>query len=398
MLHLHCASDVKGKGRLDVEPEDHGNLSIHAVDLGRPFRKYSAPSRLRYELLYGRAAMRAIDAFSPDVVISGNTPLVSQRMIGVRSRKRGAAFIYWQQDVMSLGTQLVLARKSKLTSRSLGGLLRWLEVSTLRQSDAIVAISPDFVPILDQWQISRDLVTVIENWAPLDEMPLRTHVNPWSSRHGLDGTKNFIYAGTLGMKHNPKLLSQLAVRVKHLPDVRLVVVSEGIGASWLSTVKKEQGIENLVLLPYQRYEELPDVLGAADVLLTILEPDAGVFSVPSKILSYQCAGRAVLAAIPRENLGARVITGAGSGVVVDPKDENGFVEAALEMIADDDRLKKYGAMGRAYAERTFDVDAICSQFERVIHASLGRRHARDERALSPVGDTESPPALDANRN
>ena len=63
----------------------------------------------------------------------------------------------------------------------------------------------------------------------------------------------------------------------------------------------------LMLLPFQPYEVLPEVLASADVLIAILEPDAGVFSVPSKVLSYHCAGRPILAAIPAENLAARII-------------------------------------------------------------------------------------------
>ena len=55
---------------------------------------------------------------------------------------------------------------------------------------------------------------------------------------------------------------------------------------------------SLRCLGFQPFEVLPDVLGSADVLVAILEPDAGVFSVPSKVLSYFCAGRPVLLAVP----------------------------------------------------------------------------------------------------
>src|SRR5207248_6252540 len=116
-----------------------------------------------------------------------------------------------------------------------------------------------------------------------------------------------LYAGTLGLKHDPGLLLELAMATRESDDVRVAVVSEGPGRDWLEQQRRRLGLANLVLLDYQPYEALPDVLASADVLLTLLEPAAGRFSVPSKILSNLCAGRAQVAALPSENLAARTI-------------------------------------------------------------------------------------------
>ena len=62
------------------------------------------------------------------------------------------------------------------------------------------------------------------------------------------------------------------------------------------------------MLPYQPFDRLPEVLASADVLVVILEPEAGRFSVPSKTLSYLCAGRAVLGSMPATNPAARLLT------------------------------------------------------------------------------------------
>ena len=114
----------------------------------------------------------------------------------------------------------------------------------------------------------------------------------------------------------------------------------------------------LVLLPYQPYEVLPEVMASADVLVAILEPDAGVFSVPSKVLSYHCAGRPILAAIPAVNLAARIIERNGSGLVVEPSDENGFVARAWELVRQPAARREMGARALCYAEATFDIATI----------------------------------------
>jgi hypothetical protein len=57
-----------------------------------------------------------------------------------------------------------------------------------------------------------------------------------------------------------------------------------------------QGLaENALLLLFQLYEQLPDVLGSAEVLVVIFEPEADVFSLRSKALTYDCAGWPILA-------------------------------------------------------------------------------------------------------
>ena len=55
------------------------------------------------------------------------------------------------------------------------------------------------------------------------------------------------------------------------------------------------------------------MLASATVLIGILEEDAGVFSVPSKVLSYLCAGRPIVLCAPAENLASRTLLEAEAG-------------------------------------------------------------------------------------
>ena len=161
---------------------------------------------------------------------------------------------------------------------------------------------------------------------------------------------------------------QLALRYRHDTLVRVVVISEGPGANWLREQKCREKLDNLVLMEYQPFEELPNVMGAADVLVALLEPDAGGFSVPSKVLSYFCAQRPVLAAIPQKNLAARIIQKEKAGLVVTPKDNRAFVDAAQRLHNSEEQRLSMGANGRSYAERYFDVAMIVARFERIFEA------------------------------
>ncbi len=153
-------------------------------------------------------------------------------------------------------------------------------------------------------------------WAPLDEVPVRPKANVWSRRHGLDRTTNIVYAGTLGRKHDPTAFGDLARRYRGRGDVRVVVVSEGAAVERLAREKTAERLDGLVLLPFQPFADLPDVLGSADVLIGLLDADAAGYCVPSKVLTYLCAGRPQVGAMPEENRAAEVIVESGGGIIV----------------------------------------------------------------------------------
>ena len=320
------------------------------------------------ERAYAKRLVRRVTAFRPDVVISSNNPLFSQQILVPACATAGARFVFWQQDIYSVAMKRIAERRLPIVGSAIGRSFVRLERRLLADSDAVVAIAEDFRPTLLRWGIAPERVWVIENWAPITELPVVSRDNAWAREHGLADKRVLLYSGTLGLKHNPELLLGLARRFRDRPDVRVVVISEGRGWEWLRRRAAEEGLDTLVTLPYQPYARLPEVLASGDVLLVILETEAGSFSVPSKVLSYHCAGRPLLAAVPRVNLAAGVIRRAGSGIVVDPNDAAGMAPAAERLLADASVRERFGRNARAYAERTFDIATIGDRFEDVLAA------------------------------
>jgi glycosyltransferase involved in cell wall biosynthesis len=369
-LHLYSASFETGKGRLARVEGDPVTFEVEPVDLGASFDKYSVLRRPVQEIQYGRLAAARAARFSPEVVLSGNTPLLAQQVLLPKMKRLGARFVFWQQDIYSAGMTQAAKARIPLVGGSLGTVFRAIERRQLQASDAVVVISDDFRPVLRSWGIDDAKVTVIENWAPHGEIVPLPRDNAWARQHGLEGVTTILYAGTLGLKHNPSLLLGLAERFRDRPDVRVVVVSSGLGADWLK--ERSGDLPNLVLLPFQPYDVLPQVLASGDVLAAILEPEAGVFSVPSKVLSYHCAGRPLLAAIPAENLAARLLLREGTGLLAEPGDAEGFAVAAEKLIDAPELRASMGERALAYAATAFDIKTIADRFEDV----LGRVHTR----------------------
>lgn len=367
--HVYCDSYTSGKGRFDAG--DDGNLSVVGVSAGECFARYSPVRRVQQEASYGRRFTRVAGAFRPDVILACNVPLVAKSVTAAWCRREGIPWVFWLQDLHSVAMAAEAEKRAGRLGRRMGAGFEALERRLLRQADGVVSITEDFRPMLDAWGIDGDACSVIENWAPLDDLPVRPRDNEWRIRQGLGDRFVYLYTGTLGLKHRPELLYRLAEQ--HVDDAEVVVVSEGMGEARLRDMLREHPLPNLRLLPFQPMDDYPDILAAADVLVALLEPTAGTFSVPSKVLSYLCAGRPVLAAIPPENLAARTIERAGAGLVVPANDEESFLVAGKQLLVDDALRTAAGQRARAYAESTFDTGVITDRFQDVIERAIDGR-------------------------
>jgi glycosyltransferase involved in cell wall biosynthesis len=330
---------------------------------GAKMDKYSLVRRVFDERRYGALLAEAVRSENPDRFITCTTP---NDVLDVLRLKLPASLpvIWWLQDIYSVGIRSVLNRKLPLAGSVVGTVYRGKEKRFAHRANHIVAITHDFVPFLERLGVSGDKITVIENWAPVDEITPLPRENAWKAEHGLSGKRLILYSGTLGLKHNPALLSQTAAhyQAQQHHDIVVVVATQGLGAEFLKREIKERALHNLYVLPWQPYERLPEMLSSAEILTAIIEPDAGLFSVPSKILSCFCAGRPVVASIPSENLAAQTIKRAKAGLVVQPGDGNGFIALIDRLLGDQAQAEELGRNGRNYAKNKFDISNIAKRF------------------------------------
>lgn len=367
--HAYAGGLQTPRGELQRRENDPAQFDSFEVPMSPHYAKfkYSFIKRRAMEIEYGKSAAQMIRDWKPELVISANTPTESQTGILAASQQVGAQFVYWCQDFYSIAVDKLVRKKIPVFGKFIGNYYRGLDRKHLQASDHIVAITEDFKPIMvSEFGVAPERITTIPNWAPLESLPVEAKDNPWSREHDLADKFVILYTGTLGMKHNPNLLLGVAERFKSQAEVRVVVISEGMGSEWLREQKKAKGLTNLILLGYQPFNQLPQVLAAGDVLTGVLEEDAGVFSVPSKVLTYLCASKPILLAVPEVNLAARIIREEEAGLTVAPADEEGFWSAAETLYHDRPLSEAMAAKARAYAERTFDVKLIGSRFEDLI--------------------------------
>ncbi len=369
VLHTYFAAYQTPKGRVDDDSQANGLLSILGINIKQEFAQHSALYRRSADRAYGIELCRQVVDFRPDVVISANTPLDAQKLLMAAAREHGAKFIFWMQDLLSSAVEFVLRRKGVPFASLAGKLYSQLERRLLRKSDAIVCIASEFRSGLEKWGIHREKIFVIENWAPLDEISPGQRQTPFSRDHELDGKFCFMYSGTLGMKHKPELLLQLAQHFSTRKDVVTMVIAQGAGADWLREHSTQVPAHALKVLPFQPYERHGEILASSDVLITLLDDECGAFAVPSKLLAYLCASRAQLVAAPVNNLASRIVRRSGAGFAA-AAEKHSFLHAADRLLEHPQQLAEYGASGRRYAETNFRIDRICDNFVDVMTYAL----------------------------
>ncbi|MEJ2408463.1 MAG: glycosyltransferase family 4 protein [Novosphingobium sp.] len=363
VLHVSASSFQTPKGRLHGAESDPPTFQSVTVVTRRPFMKDNFLRRRSQEIEIGDKVGDHIAAFQPDVVISSNAPIDTQVRVLRATRRANAAFVFWVQDLYGEAIRRILSCQLGFIGRWIGNFYRWREGRMIAAADHVVVIADDFVPAVRKLSNIPDTrLSVIENWAPLDEVPQLERDNAWARRELAPVPFRMIYSGTLGLKHNPGLLLEIAKVI----DGEVLVFSEGSAATKLAEDARAENLTNLRVSGWLPFEDLPSALAAADALIVILEPDAGIFSVPSKVLTYMCAGRAILGAIPLENRAARMVREVGAGLVVSPLEPERLTANALALQRDVLARHEMGVAARAYAERAFSIVEIGERFQSIV--------------------------------
>jgi colanic acid biosynthesis glycosyl transferase WcaI len=357
------SSDVASPNYLSKEPEHPNCLNI---SIGESIARDSLLKRAWQERQWGIVCSRALDKIQPEHIVLANTPLLAQVELRRWCRDRRITYSVWTQDLHGLAIPHVLAAKFKLLGRLLGIPYKLLDRAVLRGAKQLIAISEDQLPYLRHATGPTTQIRVIHNWADPASYRERPKDNSWSRANNLHSTFNFLYSGALGFKQDLTPFLALARRFRDHPDIRVIVISEGVGMAKLKAMAAAESLGNICFLPFQEHSAMADVYGSADVLLVTLRPQASSYCVPSKVLTYLCAAKAQLVVAPSGNLSARLIEDIGAGIVVSPDAPSDLTNAASLLRSEQPLRISMAASARAYTEHEYSDSRIRDRMFRAL--------------------------------
>lgn len=181
------------------------------------------------------------------------------------------------------------------------------------------------------------------------------------------------------LKGHDQLLDAAPAIVRRHPDVRFLLVGDGILQEHLRERARREGIlDNFVFAGLIRRERIPEMLAAMDVVvhtslregLARVLPQALAMGVPCVSFDIDGAPEVV---IPGE-----------TGYLVQPGDAVGLADAVNRLLADSELRARFGAAGRRRVDPAFRAETMVHGIAAVYEMLLERhveRVARFERRL-----------------
>ena len=215
--------------------------------------------------------------------------------------------------------------------------------------------------------VPEEKIEVIYNW--VDEqavLPVPREQNKLFDRYGLDRSAFYVtYCGNIGLTQNMDMLLQVAKELEVYPDIKFVLIGEGAYKKQVEKVVAEWDLTNVLLLPFQPYEDIAHVFSLGNVGLVISKPGVGENSVPSKTWSILSAARPVLASFDENEL-KTIIDRNECGVFTRAGDKDSFIQALMKFYHDRDYCHVCGKRGREFILNNLTREVGTSKYVTVL--------------------------------
>lgn len=347
---------------------------------GKRFIRYSVQCVKQYFIISRKKKQKQFD-----LIFAVSTPPIIGVTCALIKKRLGIPFVYNLQDIFPdslAGTGL--AKK--------GGLLwkigRMIEDFTYRHADKIIVISEDFKKNIMAKGVPEDKIVVVYNWVDQNAVvDIPRADNKLFKMYGIDPDKFYIeYSGNIGLTQNMDMLLEVMREFKEKadnPEIRaeeremynnigLVLVGDGAYRKHVEEMVKREGLDNVIMLPFQPYEDISHVFSLGDAGLVISKPGVGANSVPSKTWSIMSASRPVLANFD-ENEMKSILEENGCGIFTKAGDKEAFKEAILKLYQNKDLCKRYGHNGRQFVMENLTKEVGTQKYVDVIRSVVEKR-------------------------
>jgi len=247
-------------------------------------------------------------------------------------------------------------------------LARAIERFIYRHAARVVCLCQGFIERLSELGISPDKLELIPDWAGTQDAG--SFSGPFSGNGAFRKANGFaeeqflvMHTGNIGKKQNLMNAVRAAEISRDRSDLVWVVVGDGEERSAIGEEIRARGLANIRLLPFEPAERLPEMYSSADALLLNQKASVESAVIPSKLLTYMAAGRAVLAAVSEKSEAARLVRGAQCGLLVPAENPQALVDAALLLRENSSLRLKLGSNGRAYAARHFTKQSVLRAYD-----------------------------------
>jgi colanic acid biosynthesis glycosyl transferase WcaI len=282
----------------------------------------------------------------PDIVVAQTDPPIIGLAGYLAARRFGVPFVMAYNDVFPEVGRLLEDFRSATVDRVLQGVNCFL----VRKAAHVVALGETMRRMLIEGKGADPARTsIIAHWADCTAITPGPKINAFSRAHGLTEKFVVMHSGNIGLAQGLETLVEAAADLRHLADLEVVFVGEGVKKPALQEQAERLGARNVRFLPFTPKAQLHESFAAADAFVVSLKAGLAGYIVPSKLYGILAAGRPYVAAVEEASEVASITRRFGSGLVVAPGKSGELADQILNLYHNRPLAVRMGANARLAA-------------------------------------------------
>jgi len=241
-----------------------------------------------------------------------------------------------------------------------------IEGFVYRNSYAITSIARSFIDSLAERGVPRDKMFFTPNFVDVEWLMPHPKVNGFSIPHQLHDKFVVLYAGNIGLSQGLEIIVDVAREFAADKQVIFLVVGDGASRRTLEETVEHSGLQNILMLPYQPYEQVPEVYATSDICISPMKYGYSYDTVPSKIYTAMAAGRPVVAAAEADTETAALLRESKGGIVVTPESVPEMVEAIRQLRNSSKVSHQMGKNARQWVVDNYSKKAVIATYDQVM--------------------------------
>ena len=266
----------------------------------------------------------------------------------------------WPESILTVG-----AVKNRLVI----GILKKIERFLYCSAHHVIAVTHSFKRHITAVGIPADRISVLTNGADLERFK-PGQSNDLRASLSLEGKFVASYIGTHGMAHHLETVLEAARLVDRKSQVCFLLVGDGAERQNLLRQKETSQLSNVIMLPQQPKELIPEYLSLSDACIVLLKKSELFKTViPSKIFEAMAMERPVILGVEGES--EEIIRQAECGICIEPENAKALANAVLMLHRDRELSRKLGENGRKCVAQYYDRDVLAERYLHILSTCGG---------------------------
>lgn len=260
----------------------------------------------------------------PDVIVGTSPQFFTAVSAWALSAIKFKPFVFELRDIWPASITAVGAMGRSLPIR----ILEKIEVFLYRRANKIISVTHSFKSELIERGIDGSKIDVVLNGVDLSKYePAIEKDKSFSEEYDLNGKFVVGYVGTHGLAHSLDKIVEAAELLTDLSELRILFAGGGAAKADVERLVKDKGLSNVVLIPRQTKELMPQLWSLCDISLISLK-DTELFKtvIPSKIFESMGMGLPMIITAP-EGEATEIILETCSGIITSPESPTNLAEA-----------------------------------------------------------------------